>query len=97
MAAARYSDWTQLRGPVAAVAGLVSVLGYALLIAPVSSGVQFAGCFLVAMGLYVSVGIPLAWLPRYVVVISPDLRAELTSTKVTILDMASGQPPLVYS
>lgn len=28
-----------------------------------SSGVHYAGCFFVAMGLYVLVGLPLAWLP----------------------------------
>lgn len=63
MSAARYSDWKQIRGPVAALFGAISVIGYVLLISPVSSGVQFAVCFLAAMGLYVSVGIPLAWLP----------------------------------
>lgn len=63
MSAARYSDWKQIRGPVVALFGGISVVGYALLISPVSSGVQFAGCFLAAMGLYVAVGIPLAWLP----------------------------------
>ena len=43
--------------------GLVSIVGYALLISDSSSGVHYAGCFLVACGLYVLVGIPLAWLP----------------------------------
>jgi hypothetical protein len=37
--------------------------GYAMLLSHKSSGVSYAGCFLVAMGLYVSVGLPLAWLP----------------------------------
>lgn len=41
----------------------ISILGYAILIADVPSGVHFFACFLVAMGLYVTVGIPLAWLP----------------------------------
>lgn len=63
MAAARFSDWKQIRGPVVVVFGLISVVGYALLISDSSSGVHYAGCFLVAMGLYVVVGIPLAWLP----------------------------------
>ena len=63
MSTARFSDWTQLRGPVVAAVSLVSVIGYALLMSPLSPGAHYAGCFLVAMGLYVAVGIPLAWLP----------------------------------
>lgn len=63
MAAARFSDWSQLRGPVVVALSLVAVLGYALLISPISAGPHYAGCFLVAIGLYVAVGIPLAWLP----------------------------------
>lgn len=63
MAAARYSDWKQLRGPVVCAFCIASVIGYALLISDMSSGVHYFGCFLVALGLYVSVGIPLAWLP----------------------------------
>ncbi|OQO12515.1 hypothetical protein B0A48_03157 [Cryoendolithus antarcticus] len=63
MAAARYSDWKQIRGPIVLLFGAISVLGYALLISEASSGVHYAGCFFVAMGLYVVVGIPLAWLP----------------------------------
>ncbi|KAM3421949.1 putative transporter [Cercospora zeina] len=63
MAAARYSDWRQSRGPVAIFFSLIAVVGYAMLMSNASSGVHFAGCFLVAMGLYVAVGIPLAWLP----------------------------------
>ncbi len=63
MSAARFSDWTQLRGPPVVALSLVGVVGYAILISPVGAGAHFAGCFLVAMGLYVAVGIPLAWLP----------------------------------
>ena len=63
MCVARFSDWKQMRGiPVVALC-LVSVLGYALLISPISPSGHYAGCFLVALGLYVAVGIPLAWLP----------------------------------
>lgn len=63
MSAARYSDWRQSRGPVVCLFALISVVGYALLISNVSSNAHYAGCFLVAIGLYVAVGIPLAWLP----------------------------------
>ncbi|PSK50354.1 hypothetical protein B9Z65_298 [Elsinoe australis] len=57
------SDWRQQRGLFACLLGVMSVVGYALLMAPVGSNVQYAGCFLVALGLYVLVGLPLAWLP----------------------------------
>ncbi|KAF2224511.1 major facilitator superfamily domain-containing protein [Elsinoe ampelina] len=57
------SDQRQQRGLYTCVLGLFSVLGYALLMSPVGSNVQYAGCFLVALGLYVLVGLPLAWLP----------------------------------
>ncbi|KAF2717675.1 MFS general substrate transporter [Polychaeton citri CBS 116435] len=63
MSAARFSDWKQSRGDVTCLFAAISVVGYALLISDSSSGVHYAGCFIVAMGLYVSVGIPLAWLP----------------------------------
>lgn len=57
------SDRQQIRGLYACVFGLVSVVGYGVLISDSSSGVHYFGCFLVAMGLYVLVGIPLSWLP----------------------------------
>lgn len=63
MSAARLSDWKQTRGPVVCTFGLISVIGYALLISNTSAGVHYAGCFIVALGLYVSVGIPYAWVP----------------------------------
>jgi hypothetical protein len=61
--AARISDRQQRRGIPTVVLGVVSVIGYAMLMSDSGSGVHYAGCFLVAMGLYVVVGIPLAWLP----------------------------------
>ncbi|KAF1807991.1 MFS general substrate transporter [Eremomyces bilateralis CBS 781.70] len=57
------SDRQQRRGLYTCIFGLVSVVGYALLLSPQSAGVHYTGCFLVAMGLYVVVGLPLAWLP----------------------------------
>lgn len=63
MSSARFSDWTQQRGPVVVCLTLIAIIGYALLISPLSFGAHYAGCFLVALGLYVAVGIPLAWLP----------------------------------
>lgn len=63
MIVARYSDWRQSRGPVVVLFGLISVVGYAMLVSDSGSSVHYGGCFLVAIGLYVVVGIPIAWLP----------------------------------
>lgn len=49
---ARMSDRQQKRGLFSVLFGVVSIVGYALLISDVPSGVHYAGCFLVAMGLY---------------------------------------------
>jgi MFS family permease len=57
------SDRFQQRGLFIVMFGIVSIIGYAILISPVSAGAHYAGCFIVATGLYVMVGLPLAWLP----------------------------------
>ncbi|TDZ15215.1 putative transporter [Colletotrichum orbiculare MAFF 240422] len=58
------SDRSQRRGLFCVVFGSLSVIGYGVLISNTSSGVHYFGCFLVAAGLYVVVGLPLAWLPN---------------------------------
>jgi MFS family permease len=60
---AHFSDKQQKRAFYSILLGVVSIIGYAMLISPSSSATHYAGCFLVAMGLYVCVGLPLAWLP----------------------------------
>jgi MFS family permease len=60
---AHFSDKQQKRAFYSILLGVVSIIGYAMLISKSSSAVHYAGCFLVAMGLYVCVGLPLAWLP----------------------------------
>jgi sugar phosphate permease len=60
---ASISDRVQKRALAVVPFAVISIVGYGILIADVSPGVHFFACFLVAMGLYVSVGIPLAWLP----------------------------------
>jgi MFS family permease len=57
------SDRYQQRGLFVVLFGIISIIGYALLISPVSNGVHYFACFVVATGLYVLVGLPLAWLP----------------------------------
>ncbi|KAJ0299788.1 hypothetical protein COL516b_008905 [Colletotrichum fioriniae] len=64
MTMAFLSDRTQKRGLFCAIFGSISVIGYGVLISPTSNGVHYFGCFLVAAGLYVVVGLPLAWLPN---------------------------------
>ena len=61
--AAKLSDSQQRRGIYCVMFGLVSILGYGLLISNTGTGVHYTGCVLVAAGLYVVAGIPLAWLP----------------------------------
>ncbi|KAL8369863.1 hypothetical protein RB595_000287 [Gaeumannomyces hyphopodioides] len=66
---ARLSDRTQRRGAFAAGAMATSICGYALLVAGAGTAASYAGCFLVAMGLYSVGGIMVAWVmvnnPRY--------------------------------
>ncbi|KAF6812032.1 major facilitator superfamily transporter [Colletotrichum musicola] len=64
MAMAFLSDRHQRRGLYCVLFGSLSVVGYGVLISDTSSGVHYFGCFLVAAGLYVVVGLPLAWLPN---------------------------------
>ncbi|KZL71743.1 major facilitator superfamily transporter [Colletotrichum incanum] len=64
MSMAFLSDRTQRRGLFCVIFGSISVIGYGVLISPTSNGVHYFGCFLVAAGLYVVVGLPLAWLPN---------------------------------
>lgn len=95
MAAARYSDWRQTRGTVVCAGGVIAVIGYALLISPGGAPLHYAGCFLVAMGLYVVVGIPLAWLPsnlpRY------GKRTTGTGLQLTIGNASGVMAPFVSS
>ncbi|KAK6333795.1 hypothetical protein TWF730_003978 [Orbilia blumenaviensis] len=64
-----WSDKNQKRGVPSLLAALVSIVGYVLLISRVGPAVHYFGCFLIAGGLYVAVGLPLAWnvvnIPRY--------------------------------
>ncbi|OTB01996.1 hypothetical protein M426DRAFT_63118 [Hypoxylon sp. CI-4A] len=63
MSIAFLSDRVQMRGVFTVVFGAVSVVGYGVLLSDSPAGVHYFGCFLVATGLYVTVGLPLAWLP----------------------------------
>lgn len=57
------SDKIQQRGIFIVIFSLIACVGYAILMADVSPGAHYFGCFVVAVGFYVCVGLPLAWLP----------------------------------
>jgi hypothetical protein len=59
-----FSDKQGKRAVYSIVFIIALIVGYALLMADVSAGVHYFGCFLVAMSLYVAVGLPLTWLPN---------------------------------
>ncbi|KAF4126113.1 Major Facilitator Superfamily [Geosmithia morbida] len=87
MATAFLSDRTQQRGLFCVLFGAISVVGYGILLADVSSGVHYFACFLVSGGLYVVVGLPLAWLPTN----SPRYGKRTTATGLQLtLGNASG-------
>lgn len=87
------SDRTQQRGLFTVLFGLICAAGYAILISPAPGGVRYFGCFLVATGLYVIVGLPLAWLPsnnpRY------GKRTVATGLQLTIGNAAGIAAPFV--
>ncbi|KAI6782675.1 putative transporter -like protein [Emericellopsis cladophorae] len=88
------SDKTQKRAVFAVGFGLVGAVGYAILVSPAGGNVKYFGCFLVAAGLYVIVGIPLAWLPsnnpRY------GKRTVATGLQLTIGNAAGIPAPFLY-
>lgn len=59
----RISDRQQRRGIWVLALGTVSTCGYGMLISNGGPAVHYAGCFLVATGMFVVIGLPLAWLP----------------------------------
>ncbi|EXJ59864.1 hypothetical protein A1O7_04011 [Cladophialophora yegresii CBS 114405] len=91
---ASFSDRFQQRALAVMPFAAISIIGYAILIADVSPGVHFFACFLVAMGLYVTVGIPLAWLPsnnpRY------GKRTTASGIQLTVGNAAGIMAPFLY-
>ncbi|CCO28742.1 putative transporter C11D3,18C [Rhizoctonia solani AG-1 IB] len=89
------SDRYQIRGWFCVAGGSVSILGYLILLVPVSSGAHYLGCFFVAMGLYVVVGIPLSWLPnnipRY------GKRTSATGFQLMIGNASGVMAPFLYA
>jgi hypothetical protein len=40
-----------------------SIVGYGILLSDAKPGIHYFGCFVISLGLYITLGIPLAWLP----------------------------------
>jgi len=92
---AYYSDRTQQRG-LFCIAGLtVSMIGYIFLIADKGLGLSFAGCFVVALGLWVATGIAFSWIgvnnPRY------GKRAFASGMQITIGNCSGIAAPFLYA
>ena len=60
---ARLSDTHQQRGLYQVIAASVCIIGYGISISETSPAVHYFATYLIAVGLFVAVGIPLAWLP----------------------------------
>ncbi|KAA8643409.1 hypothetical protein EYZ11_010114 [Aspergillus tanneri] len=88
------SDRTQRRALFTCIFAAVSVVGYGVLISDSSSGVHYFGALLVASGLYVAVGLPLAWLPttlpRY------GKRTFATGLQLTFGNVSGVMSPFLY-
>jgi hypothetical protein len=90
-----YSDRIQQRGPFATGSIVVCILGYILLIANINPEASFAGCFIVAMGLYTAVGTPFSWgpvnNPRY------GKRAIASGIQLTIGNASGVAAPFLFA
>ncbi|KAJ5706778.1 hypothetical protein N7488_006579 [Penicillium malachiteum] len=88
------SDRLQQRALFTCLFGAISVVGYSILISDSSSGVHYFGALLVALGLYVTVGLPLAWLPtnlpRY------GKRTFATGLQLTFGNISGVMSPFLY-
>jgi len=91
---AHFSDKYQQRGAATVTFCLVTIVGYGILLADANPGAHYFACFVVATGLYVAVGIPLAWLPsnqpRY------GKRTTAGGMQLTIGNCAGIMAPFLY-
>lgn len=88
------SDRYQRRALFACIFSVISVVGYGILISDTPSGVHYFGALLIALGLYVAVGLPLAWLPsnlpRY------GKRTFATGLQLTFGNVSGVMSPFLY-
>jgi hypothetical protein len=94
LACSWYSDKIQQRGPFAMGSICCCILGYILLIANISPEASFAGCFIVAAGLYTAAGTPFSWgpvnNPRY------GKRAIASGIQLTIGNASGVAAPFLF-
>lgn len=60
---AKLSDSHQQRGLYQVIFASICILGYGISLAKASAAVHYFATFLISLGLFVAVGLPLAWLP----------------------------------
>ncbi|KAH6880442.1 major facilitator superfamily domain-containing protein [Thelonectria olida] len=60
---ARFSDVTQRRGYFVLFGIVTAMVGYAMLLSNKGTGVSYAGCCFVSVGIFVAPGISFAWVP----------------------------------
>ncbi|RYP61449.1 hypothetical protein DL770_009790 [Monosporascus sp. CRB-9-2] len=94
MAVAWLSDRKQMRGLFCVIFGSISVVGYGVLLSDSAAGVHYFGAILIATGLYVLVGLPLAWLPNN----SPRYGKKATANgmQLTIGNSSGVMAPFIY-
>ncbi|KAL1849552.1 hypothetical protein Plec18167_003155 [Paecilomyces lecythidis] len=88
------SDRVQRRAIFVCAFSAICVIGYGILVSNTSSGVHYFGALLVALGLYVTVGLPLAWLPtnlpRY------GKRTFASGLQLTLGNVSGVMSPFLY-
>ncbi|KAK4617275.1 uncharacterized protein CLAFUR5_05085 [Fulvia fulva] len=88
------SDKKQTRGPIAASCAAVSVIGYGILLSNGPPGVLYFGCCVVAAGIYIALGLNIAWLntnnPRY------GSRTTASGTQIMLGNTAGIVAPFLY-
>lgn len=89
-----YSDKKQIRGPIAASCAFICVIGYAILLTPAPAGVLYFGCCTVAAGIYIALGLNIAWLntnnPRY------GKRTTASGTQIMLGNISGTVAPFLY-
>jgi sugar phosphate permease len=90
-----FADKIQMRGPFVITFNLIAILGYVLLIANISMEASFAGCFVLAVGVYTTSGFPMTWIgvnnPRY------GKRAIASGLQLTVGNSSGVLAPFLFS
>ncbi|KAH7304147.1 high-affinity nicotinic acid transporter [Stachybotrys elegans] len=91
---ARISDAHQLRGLYQVIFASICIIGYGIMTAQVSSAVHYFAIYLIALGLFVAVGLPIAWLPsnnpRY------GKRTAASAIQIAICNCSGFVAPFLY-